>query len=166
MIPAPLPPVPKTIRDEYRALVLDLDRLIVTLSQRLRSFINCGPGCSSCCRKFSVLPLEAALIAGPPAPSVRSIGGEEQCPLLDNNRCTIYQQRPLICRTQGLPIGYVDETNEQIEVSACPLNFSEDHPFEYDDLLLLDPFNSRLAALNRSYCQKAGLAADLRLPLE
>lgn len=166
MIPASLPPVPKTIRDEYAALVSDLDRLIVTLSTRLRSFINCAPGCSSCCRKFSIWPLEAALISGSPAFSGRSIGGAEQCPLLNDNRCAIYPQRPLICRTQGLPIGYVDETHEQIEVSACPLNFSADHPFEYDDLLLLDPFNSRLAALNHAYCQQSGLAADLRLPLE
>ena len=166
MIIAQLPAVPETIRNEYSALVSDLDRLIVTLSQRLQSFINCAPGCSPCCRKFSVFPLEAALIAGSPTPAVRSIGDDEQCPLLDDNRCSIYPQRPLICRTQGLPIGYVDETNEQIEVSACPLNFSEDHPFEYDDLLLLDPFNARLAALNSSYCQEAGIAADLRLPLE
>ena len=165
MITAPLPPVPETIKNEYVALVSDLDRLILTLSQRLQSFINCAPGCSSCCQKFSILPLEAALIAVPATASLNPISGGEQCTLLEDNRCSIYPQRPLICRTQGLPIGYVDETNEQIEVSACPLNFSDDHPFEYDDLLLLDPFNSRLAALNSSYCQGAGIAADRRLPL-
>lgn len=165
MIPDLLPPVPINIREKYDSLVLDLDRLIVRLSQRLQSFINCAPGCSPCCREFSVLPLEAALIAGSTAAVLKPISDAGHCPLLDDNRCSIYPQRPLICRTQGLPIGYIDEATEQIEVSACPLNFSEDHPFEYDDLLLLDPFNTRLAALNNSYCQKAGIAAGHRLPL-
>ena len=165
MITAPLPPVPETTRNEYGALVSDLDRLMHALSQRLQSFINCAPGCSPCCRKFSVLPLEAALIYGSAPPSLKPISGGEQCPLLANDRCSIYPKRPLICRTQGLPIGYVDETNEQIEVSACPLNFSEDHPFEYEDLLMLDPFNTRLTILNSSYCKEAGIAAHLRLPL-
>ena len=98
-------------------------------------------------------------------PAALGFSSDELCPLLDNDRCSIYAQRPLICRTQGLPIGYIDEDNERIEVSACPLNFPEGHPFEYDDLLLLDTFNSRLAALNRSYCRAAEIATDLRLPL-
>lgn len=161
----PLPPVPKPIRDEYLLLVADLDRVIDSLSRRLHRFIRCAPGCSSCCRNFSVLPLEAALIAGSTGSSSSVSNTHDLCPLLANDRCSCYVQRPLICRTQGLPIGYIDETSEQIEVSACPLNFSDDHPFEYEDLLLLDSFNSRLATLNFNYCREAGIAADLRLPL-
>jgi len=87
------------------------------------------------------------------------------CPLLKNDHCSIYPHRPLICRTQGLPIGYIDEIIEQIEVSACPLNFAEDHPFEYDDLLLLDPFNIRLSRLNEIYCQAAGIDEQTRVAL-
>lgn len=165
MITPPRSSVPKIIRNEYDSLVVDLDRLIFTLNQKLQGFINCTPGCSSCCRRFSVLPLEAALIAASPAISLRRPSSDDLCPLLENDRCSIYLQRPLICRTQGLPIGYIDEDNERIEVSACPLNFPEDHPFKYDYLLLLDTFNSRLAALNRSYCREAGISTDLRLPL-
>lgn len=165
MITPPRSPVPENIRNEYDSLVAELDRLIFTLTRKLQGFITCTPGCSSCCRRFSVLPLEAALIAASSATPLRRPSSDELCPLLDNDRCSIYAQRPLICRTQGLPIGYIDEDNERIEVSACPLNFPEGHPFEYDDLLLLDTFNSRLAALNRSYCRAAEIATDLRLPL-
>lgn len=165
MITPPRSPVPENIRNEYDSLVAELDRLIFSLTRKLQGFINCNPGCSSCCRRFSVLPLEAALIAASPATTLRRLGSEDLCSFLTNGLCSIYAQRPLICRTQGLPIGYIDEENERIEVSACSLNFPEYHPFEYGDLLLLDTFNSRLAALNRSYCRAAEIATDLRLPL-
>ena len=165
MFTTPLPPVPQTISDEYHELVSELDCAIGALQQHLHKFIGCAPGCSSCCKKFSVLPLEAALIAGSASVSLQfSSGSGEFCSQLIDNHCSIYPQRPLICRTQGLPIGYIDEDREQIEVSACPLNFPEDHPFDLPDLLLLDSFNSRLAALNSAYCQSAGIATETRLP--
>ncbi len=160
-----LPPVPEPIKAAYRALIAEVDRLTADLSIRLQRYLHCGPGCSSCCRAFSVLPLEAALIAehrGRPRPPAAARG---ECPLLAEQRCTIYAWRPLICRTQGLAIGYIDQANEQIDVSACPLNFSEEHPFDYDDLLLIDPFNDRLAALNAIYCEAAGLDPHRRLVL-
>ena len=160
-----LPTVPKIISEEYNGLVSDLDSAIGALHQRLQNFIGCAPGCSSCCKKFTVLPLEAALIVGSAGISLQSPGSGERCSLLIDNHCSIYPQRPLICRTQGLPIGYIDEDREQIQVSTCPLNFPEDHLFDHQDLLLLDSFNSRLAALNSTYCRAAGIAAETRLPL-
>ena len=158
-----LPPVSAPIVNSYAALVAELDLEISRLQQRLQSLIGCGPGCSSCCKNFSVLPLEAALMAGSAAASAHLQGAGEFCALLVDNRCAIYPERPIICRTQGLPIGYLDEARQQIEVSACPLNFPPSHQFDYDDLLLLDSFNARLAALNNDYCRAAGIDADLRL---
>jgi Fe-S-cluster containining protein len=160
-----LPPVPEVIAAEYQKLIADLDSAIFTVQQHLQDCISCAPGCSSCCRRFSVLPLEAALIADSAGFPLHPPGRGEYCPHLNDNRCSIYPQRPLICRSQGLPIGYIDEDRAQIEVSACPLNFPEDHPFALEDLLLLDAFNSRLAALNSSYCLMAGIAAGTRLAL-
>ncbi len=164
MFTTTLPPVPRTISKDYNQLVADLDSAIGALQQHLHKFIGCAPGCSSCCKQFSVLPLEAALITGSASVSLQSPRSGELCSQLIDNHCSIYPQRPLICRTQGLPIGYIDEEREQIEVSACPLNFPEDHLFDLPDLLLLDSFNSRLAALNSAYCQAAGIAAETRLP--
>lgn len=164
MITTTLPPVQKTISEDYYDLVFDLDSAIGALQQRLQNFIGCAPGCSPCCKKFSVLPLEAALIAGSASVPLQPPDSGERCAQLIDKHCSIYPQRPLICRTQGLPIGYIDEDREQIEVSACPLNFPEDHQFGLQDLLLLDSFNSRLAALNSAYCHAAGITAETRLP--
>ena len=160
-----LPPLPEPIQTAYRSLIAEVDNLTADLSIRLQRYINCGPGCSSCCRAFSVLPLEAALIAEQRGRSRPPAATEDGCPLLAEQRCTIYACRPLICRTQGLAIGYIDEANKQIDVSACPLNFSEEHRFDYDDLLLIDPFNDRLAELNAGYCEAAGLDPLRRLAL-
>jgi Fe-S-cluster containining protein len=160
-----LPPVPEAIKTAYRALIAGVDSLIADLSVRLQHYIRCSPGCSSCCRAFSLLPLEAALIAEKRGRLRLPAAAHDECPQLAEQRCAIYASRPLICRTQGLAIGYIDEANEQIEVSACPLNFSEQHPFEYDDLLIIDPFNDRLAELNAIYCRSAGLDPQRRLPM-
>ena len=160
-----LPPVPEPLKAQYASLVADVDRLIARLSGRLHRFIRCAPGCSSCCRIFNVFAIEGALIAEAAAAVPAASGVDYTCPLLQADRCSIYPRRPLICRTQGLPIGYVDESLEQIEVSACPLNFAEDHPFTHEDLLLLDPFNARLAELNEEYCRAIGIDEGTRVPL-
>ncbi|MBT8347736.1 MAG: hypothetical protein KJO60_14625 [Desulfofustis sp.] len=165
MLTTILPPVPKTISQGYELLVSDLDSVITAMHQHLQDFIGCAPGCSSCCRQFSILPLEAAFLADSVDVSLQSPGSGGLCSQLIDNRCSIYPQRPLICRTQGLPIGYIDEDREQIEVSACRLNFPEDHQFDHRDLLLLDSFNSRLAALNSTYCQTFEIADEIRIPL-
>ena len=160
-----LPPLPEALKAAYLALVGRVDEVAADLVSRLHHTIHCGPGCSSCCRPFSVLPLEAALVRESAGPACHRPDTSDGCPLLANHRCTIYPARPLICRTQGLAIGYVDETNEQVAVSACPLNFSEEYPLGHDDLFYIDPFNSRLAALNLVYCREAGLDPHIRLPL-
>lgn len=163
-----LPPVPDQIREQYNSLVSEVDLLVDALADRLQDHIRCAPGCSSCCRAFSLCSLEASLLATLHR-SVSSVSlprVDDRCRLLVDDRCSIYAHRPLICRTQGLPIGYVDELHKQVEVSACPLNFAENHSFTVDDLLFLDPYNFRLADLNRHYCQDNGLDVDLRLALE
>lgn len=160
-----LPPVSDQLRDEYGSLTAEVDLLVDTLAERLHEHIRCTPGCSSCCRTFSVCPLEGSLLAMQSRPASQPCDGS-RCRLLVDDRCSAYPHRPLICRTQGMPIGYVDAGLEQIEVSACPLNFAATYSFTVDDLLFLDPFNARLAELNRRYCLENGLDARLRLPLE
>ena len=115
---------------------------------------------------FSVLPLEAALLQrGLPAGQAAGPRREGECALLGHGLCTAYSLRPVICRTQGLPLAYVDETLAQIDVSACPLNFAEDVDFDLDDLFFMDAFNERLAALNLLYCRRHGLDATARVAI-
>jgi len=163
------------IKDAYKRLVLELDTAVASITRdRFQNRLHCGPGCASCCIKFSVLPLEAALIERCYKAHVNisvnvnqgTTGRVGVCRFLKGDLCTIYECRPIICRTQGLPLGYIDELAGSIEVSACELNFPADMALEFEDLLLMDEFNGRLAALNIEYCQEANLDPEQRIELE
>ncbi len=81
------------------------------------------------------------------------------------DHCSIYDIRPIICRTQGLPIAYIDEASGSIEVSACQINFADDYQFSQKDLLFMDQLNQRLAELNLQYCNATGQDPHKRVPL-
>lgn len=167
MLTLPLPPPSPDIRRAYRELVADIEAMTEKYTQeRFRTIMQCGPGCADCCIRFSVLPLEAAVVAEALQGKIVLLQDEgDKCLLLSGDLCQVYEVRPVICRTQGLPLGYIDEAAGTIEVSACPLNFPEDYPLAHDDLLYMDTFNSRLAALNLQYCHAAGLNPERRIPL-
>ncbi|HBT97317.1 MAG TPA: hypothetical protein DEB25_06665, partial [Desulfobulbaceae bacterium] len=150
------------IRRRYDRLIKEVDSQIEGLRRFLGPRLNCRPGCAACCQPFSVFALEAALIVGrmaklaanqaqPSAPGV--------CVFLDNDLCRIYAIRPLICRSQGLPLAYADLERQCLEVSACPINFPEETEFAVEELLFLDAANRRLAALNIEYCRQYRLDA-------
>lgn len=117
--------------------------------------LRCHAGCSDCCTDgLTVFEIEAAIIrrhhaelidTGEPHP-------EGACAFLDGEgRCRIYEQRPYVCRTQGLPLRWLeeDEVNEQIVESRdiCPKN-AEGVPLEElaaDECWTIGPFEQRLA---------------------
>lgn len=84
-------------------------RLHVLHAERLQ----CGRGCSACCLDgLSVFTVEAArirrhhpalLLTGVPHP-------DGACAFLDaDGACRIYDDRPYVCRTQGLPLRWLEE---------------------------------------------------------
>lgn len=163
-----------TCVQEYQDLLAALDTEISRIGEIHGATLSCGPGCASCCRAFSVLSIEAVCvqeaIASLDKARQERLGrnlaeDDDRCPLLIDDLCGIYAARPVICRTQGLPLAYVDAERETIEVSACPLNFSDEYVFAQESLLFLDGFNARLSELNRLWCLEKGLAPDRRLPL-
>ncbi len=163
-----------TCIQDYHQLLDALDAEIARVREMHAATLSCGPRCASCCLAFSVLPIEAAFlreaIAALPPASQDRLGrslaeGADRCPLLIDDLCGIYAARPVICRTQGLPLAYVDEEREAIEVSACPLNFPDEYALAPERLLFMDGFNARLSDLNLIWCRKQGLAPDRRLPL-
>lgn len=118
--------------------------------------LQCRRGCSDCCvDELTVFEVEADAIRahypelleqGEPHPA----GG---CAFLDaEGGCRIYDARPYVCRTQGLPLRWFEE-DEQEEIveqrDICPLN-AEGPPLESlpeEACWLIGPTELRLMAL-------------------
>ena len=82
--------------------------------------------------------------------SGRNSDYENSCIFLKNHACTIYENRPVICRTHGLPLLFMNE-NYEWELSNCELNFKK---FDFDDFdtqntFPMDKFNSKLLWINK-----------------
>lgn len=102
---------------------------------------------------FSIFPIEFFTIA-------ERLTGKEiifnknardgDCPMLVDGLCTIYESRPFICRSHGLPLLSMGE--EEWELSHCELNFTDNAPdFDETNTLAIDRFNSRLFMLNKEF---------------
>ena len=159
---------------EYSALLRPLQREIERLQAYYGDRLRCTPGCCACCRELSVLPLEAAIIRAAYTGLTANLqarirnaasAGGEYCPFLVDKLCAIYGSRPLICRTHGLPIAYINEEQEAIEVSACPENFPLDTEFVREGLLFLDRFNGELQALNQRFARETDRDPRQRIAL-
>ncbi len=113
-------------------------------------------------KAIEALPEETRAVIESQAREVITREAERQpvaCPLLVNDRCSIYESRPLICRTQGLPL-LIEAEDGKPEVDFCPLNFTA--PDAVDDLeeahlVPLDDLNLKLALVNLQYCRDQGL---------
>lgn len=93
--------------------------------------LHCRQGCAGCCTdELTVLSVEADAIrrrigarlagAAPGAPGA--------CVFLDaTGSCRIYAARPWVCRTQGLPLRWFEEDEDEEIVEhrdICPLNLA------------------------------------------
>ena len=131
----------------------------------------CAPGCSTCCELPSVNYLEAFIIAGKTRNNkiIRAAAGAGgPCPFLDNDRRSIYQSRPLICRTHGLLLKS-EEYSYSMTIS-CPFNFTDTDLDTIDPSLVLeiDTVSNNLARLNAAFCLLHGGSvkkAGERIPL-
>lgn len=158
----------------YHQLLDEVTAAMAPLLVRHRAAMQCAPRCADCCQALSLLTIEAHVVAEAfrslPTASQAAIRAQSEkpgdhCPFLQDGLCAIYPARPLICRTHGLAIGYVDEEREVIEVSACPRNFAADLPLDAEDLLLLDPFNERLAFINQEFARRQGCSPAVRVAM-
>jgi len=157
-----------------------VDLLIAKLQARYSKHLVCRAGCAGCCHHhLSVFAVEAeearAAIDTLPAPirarveeqareviKLEARGERVACPLLVDDRCSIYESRPVICRTQGLPLLIEAEDGER-EVDFCPLNFTEAgavDDLDEDHLMPLDALNLRLALVNLKHCRETGLGDE------
>jgi Fe-S-cluster containining protein len=164
-----------------------VDRHFAQAVDRTPEQFACRPGCESCCHhRFSVFEVEAAPIREALAQlartdpqlreRIRARGRDHQlraCALLLDGRCAVYEQRPLICRSHGLPIAVreSDEPGSALRLDHCPLNFLDgDRDIPRASVLVLDAINQPLAVLaelsapGRPRVELAQLAADADPP--
>ncbi|HEU4734119.1 MAG TPA: YkgJ family cysteine cluster protein [Kofleriaceae bacterium] len=97
--------------------------------------MQCGTGCSDCCHvRLTITGVEAEAIrvyaAGLPGPARRNLaefGPPDRCAALDpGGRCKIYDARPLVCRSHGVPIRL--GRGSLPVVQACHRNFQRTAP--------------------------------------
>lgn len=157
--------------DAYQKFIAQVDKLIARLAARYAAHLTCRAGCSGCCHHhLSVFNIEATNVHRAVAAlteetrarvtrqaravKARQAAGEAvTCPLLVDDHCSVYEARPLICRTQGLPL-LIEAEDGAPEVDFCPLNFVT--PGAVDDLdennlVPLNAINLRLAVINLQY---------------
>ena len=156
--------------DALRRLHAEVDRDAGALVERHRERLRCGRGCSSCCVDgLTVFEIEAERIRAA-HPELLEHGAPHPpgaCALLgDAGECRVYADRPYVCRTQGLPLRWLDagpgdETVERRDI--CPLNEAGE-PLEAlaaDACWTLGPVEDRLRRLQEA----TGDGAPRRVPL-
>jgi hypothetical protein len=178
--------------DEYRALVAKVEENLLVLkeeAERSGNGLSCHHGCTGCCQvRLSVSPVEAAAVQE----AVMALPESERHSLLKNDDpqsgacvmlrpdaatglsgCAIYESRPLVCRSQGLPLQYpeglipaesVRLRTKAGSVTWCPLNFIEAAP---PATAILDAarVDQILAVVNHRFAQKTDVSAETRFEL-
>ena len=144
-----------------------VDTLAAPIEAAHAGVLRCGRGCAGCCLDgLTVFAIEAARIEANYSELLQDgvPGPEGGCAFLDGEgACRIYDVRPYVCRTQGLPLRWLEDDPEGIvEVrDICPENAElplEELPAEA--CFLLGPVEEKLRAI-------AALApeGDVRVPL-
>ena len=105
----------------------EIDSKTTLLVKHHGSKILCQKGCHNCCRDdLTIFAIEALRIRTHCHDFLRTQSPHPPgaCAFLDpEGACRIYEHRPYVCRTQGLPLRWVEEENgEWVEYrDICPL---------------------------------------------
>ncbi len=103
----------------------EIDQAVAPLLQELGNKLQCGKGCHACCvDNITVFEAEADRIRQQAAEILtRTPHPVGKCAFLDQEgACRIYAYRPYCCRTQGLPLRWLDDDSENEYRDICPLN--------------------------------------------
>lgn len=145
-------------RQRLTKLHREVEDRVAAVTAALPGALACRLGCADCCvDELTVFTLEADLLRHHYADLLASAAPHAAgaCAFLDSaGGCRVYEHRPYVCRTQGLPLRWqdVDESGAEVEMrDICPLN---EEPLG-QSLANLDPdqcwelggFEGRLASL-------------------
>lgn len=161
--------MPAEVLDRLLRLHAVVDELVAPLATRHAARLRCRQGCADCCVDgLTVFEVEAARItAHAPEVLTQAPGPAGACAFLDGEgACRIYAHRPYVCRTQGLPLRWVEERRGRVveRRDICPLN-AEGEPIERlhkDDCWPLGLVEARLAGLQDLVDGGAGRRVALR----
>ena len=147
----------KSYFEQYKLLRTEIDTHSNKLEKEHTKQMQCKKGCDMCCMDYSILPIEFHSILNDfeknkTIPETSAKAKDDECIFLKNHVCTIYNERPIICRTHGLPLLFMNDNNEW-ELSACELNFTEFdfEKFTLDNTFPQDKYNSKLFMLNKKF---------------
>jgi hypothetical protein len=142
-----------TLADFYAAV----DALAAPLHKTHAARLKCGRGCASCCVDgLTVYAVEARNIQQNHAAWLQNAAPHAAgaCAFLDEaGACRIYASRPYVCRTQGLPLRWLEDTDDDetlVELrDICPLNDTGEPLEELPEEICwtIGPFEQTLAQL-------------------
>ena len=144
---------------------LAISAMTAPLEHRHRDQMVCRKGCADCCVDgLSVFHVEADLIRKKHQRLLETEAPHPpgRCAFLDaEGACRIYDERPYVCRTQGLPLRWVEqEAGEVIECrDVCSLNADqglEPLAIEAEACWSLGPAEMKLQELQRAHEPEAG----------
>ncbi|NVN91768.1 MAG: YkgJ family cysteine cluster protein [Desulfuromonadales bacterium] len=158
------------ILDNYRNLIARVNELCTDIEQALQGQITCSEGCSACCASITIFPVEAAALREQltklpveEAEAIRRYVAQHAtgvcCPLLSNQRCLLYEARPIICRTHGLPILFTEDNQQRLD--CCPLNLTSSESLSGSHIVDLDRLNVVLVAVNALFLKQTQAPSDL-----
>jgi uncharacterized protein len=167
----PLAPGPAFAKRLHDAV----DGLVTGLEQVHAGRLRCGAGCVACCTDdLTVFAIEADLLRAR-YPALLAEGRPHAvgaCAMLDDDgRCRVYAERPYVCRTQGLPLRWLEEEVEDgVPVvyegrDICPLNVDGGPPVEElpaAECWAIGPFEARLLAVQQAQDGGVGQRVPLR----
>lgn len=166
--------LPPPLDDGARARLVQAFERIEAFARRVArecgDQLSCGEGCDDCCHQVLRLRgAEAALVLegaraldGEAASRIWQVleASENGCPLLHGGLCLVYEHRPAVCRTHGLPLLRREEGGAVLH--HCPRNFRGSDPRSLPPSVLLD--EERLAllmdAVDAVYCRQTGWGGE------
>jgi Fe-S-cluster containining protein len=133
----------------YAHALKQLESSVWGLQQEQQQYLQCKQGCSSCCTDaFRIRYVEARILLDHITPETRqnlqktSEQREGQCVFLVNQACSVYRDRPMLCRAYGLILKAADS------VGTCPLNYQELVSTKGINILDMQPFYELLDELS------------------
>ncbi|MCX6115988.1 MAG: YkgJ family cysteine cluster protein [Proteobacteria bacterium] len=167
----------------YSQLIGKIDDKFAQIFERYRNSFQCQAGCYGCCKSgLTVSSVEAKFIEfwlkrnpskvkGVKEALANKYFGKEYCGFLnEEGSCSIYEARPIVCRSHGAPTLVPSSSNEtensaEFAQDVCPLNFSEGglSNVASSHWIRLDTVSLLLKAVNREFNPQT---VDIRVDLE